>query len=592
MKIHDVMRMGPILSAGILLTACGGGGVASTPSPTPTQSETPTPSPPTPTPAAGVMDLTSNQTFAADGASSDVSFNLTSQSTIIGKASRGPVTISFNASNRSYSVTAHGQTQTFTQSDIVRTTDRDVTYSVNGAAGTDYLTLQKRPYTSSYPLKYVGMGYWQRNQVTGDRQDTGFNTFTYGYASSASAVPHSGTATFGVDVFGLAATPGYQPRVFDGHGRFDIDFLNGVFSTKTGLTETGLVTGGGVVGGGIELVGSGHLTSGNGFSGNVLYGGNDVSVAGTIEGQFYGPSAQELGAVFSASNPDGSTVSGGMTGYLEPQGAKVNLTLTNLVTSELFYSQEAALTIYYTPGGTNQASTTIMTSQFTDQTSGNLQYSPGRSDLLGGAYTVAYQVPSSDPNFISYKKTVNGQDTYLDVFKTGTGNTKLALTYMSFGRWSSTQTSGANSQLDQVHFVYGLETPARLLSARTGMARYNGLVYGAGATQSTSTRYDVTGTALFDVNFTNQTYSGALQLNGKPVGNGGSVNFGSLDFSGSLATWTAGTAVDLMQGEQNVGVLTTRFYGPNGEEIGGPFEAHLPSADTTHIAGIAIAKTQ
>ncbi len=537
------------------------------------------------------MNLTTNQTFDADGASSDVSFNLTSQSTIDGEASKGAVAINYDAAKKSYSISTQGRSQTFTEGDIVNTTTSDVTYAVQGNPSVDYLTLIKLPYTSNYALKYVGMGYWQRNLVSGDRQDTSFDVFTYGFDSAANAVPHSGGATFGVDVFGLSATPGYEPRVFDGHGRFDIDFLNGVFSTRTGLTETGLVSGGGVVGGGIELVGAGHLTSGNGFAGNVLYGGNDVSVAGTIEGQFYGPSAQELGAVFSASNKDGSTVTGGMTGYLEQQGSKVNLTLTNLVTSQLFYSQEANLSIHYVPGGTDQSGTTTMTSQFTDQTSGNLQYGPGRSDLPGGAYTVAYQVPSSDPNFTSYKKTINGQDTYLDLFKVGSANTKLALTYLSFGHWSSTQTSGPNSQLDEVYFVYGLETPARLLSARTGVARYDGYVYGAGATHSASTRYDVTGTAYFDVNFTNQSYSGALQLMGKTVGGGGNVNFGTVDFSGPLAAWTSDTSVELMQGGQNVGVLTTRFYGPNGEEIGGPFEAHIPTVDMTNIAGIAIAKT-
>ena len=591
------MKSGFWLLAGVMsagLSACGGGGgggsVASVPAPAPAI---------TPASNATITNLVANQNFANDDASTNVAFDLTTKTTISGTAKQAPLNVSYDATNRSYTLSSSNGSDVFAATDVVSSASGETKYQKTDGASRNYLTLLTTPYTSSTSNKYVGLGYWQRNTSNGNRQDTLFDVFTYGLATPASATPRAGTANYGVDVFGLASTPGFEPRVFQGRGAFNVDFLSGVFSTNTYVTETGLLSGTGITGGGVQLQASGHLTSGSSsFAGNVIYGGQNGRIAGQLAGQFYGPGAEELGASFAGQTSDGASLTGGLTGQRDTSTPSGNLTLLNLTGSQLFFTQEALLD--YTSfdagsGGTPSARTTTMISQLNQQNSDTFTYAPGRSDLPGGSFTTTSIATSADPNFRAYKKAFNGQDVTLELYRPGSSNTELALTYASFGRWSSSAKSGAATQSDTVYFVYGLETLAGILSARTGSAHYSGVAYGAAANETTDMHYNVHGTSTFDVNFTNQSYSGALALKGTTVGSAPrSVDFGTFTFANQLSSTTADSLATLMQGGTNVGALNSRFYGPNGEEIGGPFTANIVDpggAGRAAIAGIAIAKT-
>jgi hypothetical protein len=167
------------------------------------------------------------------------------------------------------------------------------------------------------------------------------------------------------------------------------------------------------------------------------------------------------------------------------------------------------------------------------------------------------------------------------------------LTYATFGRWSSTFKHDAVTEFSQVYFAYGLETPARLLAAKTGTGHYAGVAYGAGANQTTGALYDVKGTSAFDVDFSRQSYVGALALKGTSTNGAAAVDFGNFTFAGPLSTFTAQSAADLMQNGQALGTLTQQFYGPDGEEIAGPFTLVVPGSPgsgLTAIAGAAVAK--
>jgi hypothetical protein len=571
-----------------LLAGCGdAGGVnsaGSTPTPTPTPTNT------------TLTNLQASQSFTNDAATTNVAFDLTTKTTIAGTAQTNALTVSYDAPSKSYTLTAPGRTQTFASSNVAATTTGDVRYQKTDGTNRDYLTLVKVPYTGTAATQYVGLGFWQRNIGTGTRQDTSFDTFTYGLTTPASAVPRTGSASFGIDVFGLSATPGSEPREFQGHGSFGIDLAAGVFSTNTYLTETGLLSGNGITGGGIQLQGSGHLSSSDGtFSGDILYGGQNGSVAGLLTGRFYGPSAEELGASFSGGNADGATVTGSFTGQRDTTAPAVNETLTNIVAAQLFYTHEAVLSATTFDGNVSpeQVRTTTLTSQFNRQNSDTFTYGPGESDLPGGSFTATSAVASTNPNFTAYQKTFNGQDVRLELYKPGGSNTELALTYASFGRWSSSSKNGVVTQASQVYFAYGLETTANLLSAKTGTAHYAGLAYGAGANQYTGAAYDVKGTSSFDVDFLHQNYTGALALKGTSTSGAAAVDFGTYTFAGALSHTTADSAASLVQGGNAVGALTQRFYGPGGEEIAGPFTLVTRDANgnaATAIAGVAVAK--
>jgi len=580
-----------IIGGLLALGACGGGGggysggVSSTPTPTPTPTNT------------SITNLVANQNFANNDASSTLTFDLSTDTTTTGTAKLAPLTVTYDATSKSYTLSGVNGPETFAAADLVSSAGGEAKYRKGTGNDRDYLTLVTTPYTGSTSNKYVGLGYWQRNTITGSTQNTFFDVFTYGLATPATATPRTGSAAFAVDVFGVEAIPGIEPRVFQGRGAFNVDFGSSVFSTDTYLTETGLLTGQGVSGGGLELKAAGTLTSGTSlFSGNFVYGGQNGSISGQLSGGFYGPAADELGASFAGSNSAGASVTGGLTGQRDTTLPAANLTLLNMTSPQLFYTQEAVLdyTSFDGDSAAPYARTTTMVSQLNHLDNNTFSYAPGRSDLPGGTFTATSVVPSSDPNFTRYQKSFNGQDVTLELYRPGSANTELALTYASFGRWHSSAKQGVVTTDSTDYFVYGLATPAGLLSAKKGTAHYAGIAYGAGANETTGARYDVRGTSIFDVNFTDQSYSGALALHATNATSSQAVDFGTFSFANPLSATTAASQAMLMQNGINVGGLTTNFYGPNGEEIGGPFTVNV--ADPTGsgraaIAGITLAKT-
>ena len=83
-------------------------------------------------------------------------------------------------------------------------------------------------------------------------------------------------------------------------------------------------------------------------------------------------------------------------------------------------------------------------------------------------------------------------------------------------------------------------------------------------------------------------------MTGAKTDGSGSLDFGSYGFSDRLTSGTPMPA-DIIQGTAIAGTITPRFFGPDGEEIGGPFTlaigAGKPGAGT-QIAGVAVAKRQ
>uniref|UniRef100_UPI0035CA5DC2 transferrin-binding protein-like solute binding protein n=1 Tax=uncultured Sphingomonas sp. TaxID=158754 RepID=UPI0035CA5DC2 len=555
----------------LALAGCGG---SSDP-----QSAGNTPPPPTPT-NTSLTNLQYSQSFANDAATASVALDLTTKTGISGTSSGSTLTISYDAKSQGYTVSVAGRSQTFTPADIpagAANPQAETLYQKTDGTNRDYLTLVKVPFTGTQATQYVGLGFWQHNVVTGTRQDTNYATFTYGLPSDVAAVPRTGTAAFRIDAFGFVSKPGQEPLSFQGQGTFSVDFAAGIFSAQTYNTETGLVTGRGIVGGGIDLIAAGHLSSSNTFSGNALYGGQYGSAGGALNGRFYGPTAQELGASFSANGVDGFAVAGSFTGERDTSATPANLTLTNLTQPQLFYTQFP----YNSVGQLNWQNAETFT------------YSPPTSDLYGGQFTIADKVAGTKANFTTYRKTFSSsydsQDVTLELYKPGSGNSELALTYASFGHWSTNVSFGTGKQPVDQYFAYGLSTPARLLSGKTGTGHYAGILYGTAAT--TTARFDVKGSSQFDVDFGKQSFTGALAMAGAPAG-GAAVDFGSFDFAGKLGYSAASTA-DITRGGQTVGQISSQFYGPDGEEIAGPFALQSPAgsaAGYASITGVAIAK--
>ncbi|NTZ41777.1 transferrin-binding protein-like solute binding protein [Altererythrobacter sp. SALINAS58] len=427
---------------------------------------------------------------------------------------------------------------------------------------------------------YVALGFRQQNRPDGDDQGVEFTTFTYGFRTDAAGVPRTGQAAYGIDVFGVATKPGEEPVSFDGSGKFSVNFFEGSFLAQASTTEYGLVTDYGVSGGGIELNASGMLSATDGsFSGLAAYGSGYGQTSGTIFGRFYGPSAQEVGASFQTNGADGLAAVGSFVGATNDTLVPENMSFTSLSREQRFYTLD---------GGSVGGLTWLNSETFDFQ-----GYS---SDMGGGRFTAADKIAGKSTNFRTYAKTVDdgygAQDVVLELYENGSANTEISLTYASFGHWSGTRDGGTRDE----YFHYGFLTGRNLLTARTGTARYAGVLYGTGVNSDASRKYDIRGTSAFNIDFSNQIFGGNLTATGTEQSSGVSANFGSFAVDGTVFSGASALEGLISRGGMNLGSFNGSFYGPDGQDMAGSFYFNAPAgtgdALEVGIKGVTVTKRQ
>jgi hypothetical protein len=587
--------------ASCALTACGGGGgVGSTP--------TPTASPSSPGSNSSLDALGVNQAFTTVAASERASFDTAKNVVINGSGALSSVQVSYDAASKSYTVATVGRSATFGLA-AVQTAGQpgETRYVRSTSDGRDNLTLVVTPYTGHTPNKYVGLGYWQRSAVSGSTQNTTFDSFVYGFDTPPTGVPRSGSAGYVVDAFGLVTTPGKEPKAFSGTGTFDVDFLRGVFQTKALVAEYSLASDTYGSGGTILLQGAGQVAAGNDFSGNVSYTGFDGTVAGRMSGRFFGPTAQELGGSFAADSVGGGAVTGSLTGQLK-SGAAVTLTVDNVVTDTAFGERFAEFstasdTALFPVARGSMGYNGEEPGKLTVRKDGTVLLRLANSSTLEATFAATDRSSSQRANFTSYDTIVPADGltasgpVHFDLYRPGTGNTELALTYLGFGIWTRPFQNGTFSLTRKNFLVYGLETQAGLLSRRSGTASYAGVVYGATSAASGAVQ-DVGGTSRFDVDFAAQKYAGSLDLTAQPATGGTGSFLGTWTFANALTAGQMDQTPLVKEGAPNGNALpynsiTPRFYGPDGEEIGATFtiQRGFPGdSGTTAITGVTVAK--
>lgn len=491
---------------------------------------------------------------------------------------RAPLTIRYNAGDRSYTLQSEGRSQVFTAAD--RQPDRfsgEARYVVtDGRGSTDYLTLALASYEDGTPYRYVGLGYWQADKSTIGRRDVDFYTFTYGYETPSAALVRSGSASWDTDIFGLLTRPGEFVRTMEGTGRFDVDFGQGVFSTTGEIREFEYVGTGGS--GTIEMWANGVIGSDGRLAGTAGYNGVG---GGQIAGAFYGPSFEELGATFHLENEVGHVLTGAMLGRKNGAAGPPprNMTLVNLVASELLLGQGWS---YGRADGVRVDETGPRSIHFLE--GGQI------SDLTPNS-------AQSQANFTRYSGTGRlGEPVEVDFYKAGTANSELALTYLSYATWvqpaGSVIPGGGTIAYDHRAFLlYGIETAPYAIQGLTGTSNYEGLVLGNGRTEA-GALYNIGGSSQFQVNFGAGTYSGALLLTGTDRA-GARHDFGRYAFTSTLN----GSGMDvaflvLPAGDLNQ-TISSKFYGPLAQEIGATFNVRTGDyfdPATVHINGVALAK--
>ncbi|WP_157084736.1 transferrin-binding protein-like solute binding protein [Sphingomonas pituitosa] len=540
--------------------------------------------PPAPT-NTSLTDLRTSQSFTNDAAVNTAIWDLKTSTGIQGAANGSALTVRYDAAANSYTVSVPDRAQTFGTADITSDDAKQTVYRKAGTGSNDYLTLLKSGYSGLAATRYVRLGYWQRNSSADGRQNTDYVSFTYGLPTPAGVLPRTGTAAYKIDTFGLVSAPGGEPRSISGSGTFSLDLEQGLFSAYSSLQEMQLVSGGGTFGGGLEFNAGGKIAADGSFGGTLGYSGALGQAGGTLAGRFYGPNGEELGATFSANNAAGLSVAGSFVGARDQTLRADNFTLTNLTHEQLFYTRFGR-----NIGG-----------QLTWQNSETFTASSYSSGYSGGQFTLADKIASTNPNFTTYKKSFPTsydsqyqQPVTLELYKPGSANTELALTYATFGHWITTEVIGSSNKprVDQ-YFVYGFNTPTAMFAARTGTAEYSGVAYGTGSTYTTGEKYDVTGSSRFVVDFSAAKLNATLVLAGKAMSNGAGVNFGSFDFAGTLSSYGATGDASFIRDQSTLGTLAANFFGPDAGEVAATFYLNLPSnsvAPNTSITGAALAK--
>ena len=602
--------------ASCFLSACGGGGggVSSTPTPAPSSVT------PTPTPVSQNITLPPTSDLANVPAHANANYDLVANKVLDSDSAQGTLQVHYDAATHTYSLTSGARSATFGIPDIHAGTGAvagETRYVYTAAGGiSQYLTLAVKPYSGSRTNSYVGLGYWETIQVNNGKQNSQLDMFAYGFETSAAAVPKSGAASYDIDALALVAVPGQEPKALQGGGTLDVDFLSGSFLAQAYVDEYGLGASNTYGhGGNIVLHAGGHLASGNSFSGNVSYTGflaanpgvSFSNVSGTIQGRFFGPNAEELGASFVAGNSDGAHVAGALTGQRNTT-SPATLAISNLLADTTLNSRASELRVHFdTTSGVvfKDASgyapdTWWQPGKVTLKLNGDVAVQTTYNVDPKATFTSADRSAVQKPNFTSFDTNKATQPSssepatvHFDLYKIGKDNPELQLSYVGFGIWSQTYTGSdpvythTTSRTDSYQYVlYGLETPKLLMAGRTGSASYQGVVYG-NSVIGNGTLQEVGGTSRFNVDFGAQSYSGALDLTVGAVG-GPKSTLGTWTFSDRLIDGQMGpTALSPNVATFNIpdaNTINPRFYGPEGQEIGATFSI-VRSMTTPDIMG-------
>jgi hypothetical protein len=167
--------------------------------------------------------------------------------------------------------------------------------------------------TAYYGLTYVVLGEWAHWSGT---RTTSYTESVFGYETPISAVPTSGTAQFSGWASGAVFKGSNSGAWVDGFANVSVDFVSGKVSGALTKMRDGsaqpwndVSVSGSIIGGTNKFSGTTAATSAPNSSLSLTGG-----ATGRIDGGFYGPAAEQVGAVWTLTDSSGSAV-GGLVGW-------------------------------------------------------------------------------------------------------------------------------------------------------------------------------------------------------------------------------------------------------------------------------------
>jgi hypothetical protein len=601
------------LASAIALSACSGGGggrgVGTTPPPPPPTGGGTTP---TPTPASNedlVAPLVS-ESFTNDGATGKASYV---GNGFAASVARTDLTVRYDSTNASYTITAPDRSQSFGPAHrdaALSTGEADIFLRRNGNT-VDSLSISKTgtgPGTELSPTyRYVSGGVWQRTATGSNSIEGTADVFTFGVETPDTALVRTGTGQYAVQLRGVVA---YGDSVIGtrGTGDIDVDFATGRLSGLGDLQE--LRPDGSLVAsqrwGLLATLASGQ----NSFSGqfSIAPPATATEFTGFTAGRFYGPNAEELGAVYGWRHSFlGLTYSGyilGKNASLYPR----NTTLATLAVEQALpsYSYMYHYTLrlsdgeIFGGGEPNPHPGNSMNVRYSEADRAiELDYAFELDrTLLTAADRDAAQSNATYDVYVLRSTASNGtpRTTTVRMFKPGSANPELQLTYASFGAWTNQTGDGSRPDYQEIvrsYFAYGLPTAASAVPV-TGTASYDARIFGETTLlapndiSKKSPRLGISGTARFDFNFASATLAGYFNPVGRDA-SGKTYTFDQTGFTGKIQADKSFNA----NFANYAGDLQGQFYGPEAQELAGRFALgvrHPGTGFNTRIFGAFVGK--
>lgn len=572
---RKLLLVSSLLAVAATLSACGGGGgggvnptPAPPPAPTPPPPPAPPPAPPPPSPPnTSLLNLTSSESFTNDAVTGTANFPKTGTGQTA-SAATATLTAAYDAATRGYTITVGGRSVTFlpTNLDAGQTTATVAVYSKTTGNTTDTLTLTKPGTSGRFTYEFVGGGYFQRTVDGATAVSGSIDAFSYGIETADASVPRTGLGQFAIDLVG-AETVSNNVVGVTGLGTMQVDFASGAIVTHGRLDIAAPVPIGPRPNGYFSSEALLSSTT-NAFSGNFRYN-NFQNFSGQLNGRFFGPSSQEVGAAFHAADPTGNIIVGtiiGRRGALPPG----NTTMTNL-TSDAFFANNAATLDAVLQGTTGQNNGT---ERFSNTSATNAPLIVNY-DAAQKGYTLIANGRSQ--YFLSERMDLGtvrekfGQPNWNTFFFS---NYLAATQYVLGKRWYYE----SNGRLLLTDVAFGIETPDAALP-RTGRAGYNIRLIGSAADGDLPNLTDFGGTGVLEADFGTgaMTASGNMEYREDYFIAGRAPRTATGTFS--LTSTLSGTANAFAGTIRFDGIgtysgpLNGRFYGPAAEEVGGAFSA-------------------
>lgn len=183
----------------------------------------------------------------------------------------------------------------------------------------------------------------------------------------------------------------------------------------------------------------------------------------------------------------------------------------------------------------------------------------------------------------TYEKTTGSRSETLLLFNPGPSNTKLALTYTSYGAWLTTEKRSNGVDTNVAFFTFGTRTsPADM--PRTGSASYSTILDGIFTDDAGF--YAVTGSGSVSANFAASTLT--YQVNpvssASATSNAAPRDFGSFNGNGTINSTTAGFTTSESSSNGYSFGMNGYFYGPGAAELGAAF--HLSGYGATGTGAV------